>query len=119
MSGDAPGCLNSIAEASADVAFELQSKLFEQLATLGVAGAGLVITLKGSVLSGASAIIWAGAVEFGLAAMVALVAQMSLIEALFSRRFNRRVMQIMAMIAIVLIGMGIGTLGMSVFLESR
>jgi hypothetical protein len=104
---------------SADLAYELQSKLFEQLATMGVAGAGLVITLRGSILSDASPIIWLGAVEFGLAAMVALAAQIGLIEGLFSLKLSRRPTQLMMVLAVVLIGMGIGTLGTSVFLEGK
>jgi hypothetical protein len=104
---------------SADLAFELQSKLFEQLATLGVAGAGLVITLRGSILSEASPIIWMGAVEFGLAALVALAAQIGLIEGLFSLKLSRRRIQMMTILAVVLIAMGVGTLGTSVFLEGK
>jgi hypothetical protein len=109
----------SLASVSADLAYELQSKLFEQLATMGVAGAGLVITLRGSILSEASPIIWMGAVEFGLAAMVALAAQIGLIEGLFSRKLSRRPTQLMTILAVVLIGMGVGTLGTSVFLEGK
>jgi hypothetical protein len=104
---------------STDLAFELQSKLFEQLATMGIAGAGLVITLRGSILSEASPIIWMGAVEFGLAAMVALAAQIGLIEGLFSLKLSRRRLQLMTILAVVLIGMGVGTLGTSVFLEGK
>jgi uncharacterized membrane protein len=104
---------------SADLPYELQSKLFEQLATMGVAGAGLVITLRGSILSDASALIWMGAVEFGLAALVALAAQMGLIEGLMARKVSRRQNQMMTIIAVVLIGMGVGTLGTSVFLEGK
>jgi len=106
-------------DVSADLPYELQSKLFEQLATMGVAGAGLVITLKGSILSEASALIWMGAVEFGLAAMVALSAQMGLIEGLMARKVSRRQNQIMTILAVVLIGMGVGTLGTSVLLEGK
>ena len=104
---------------SADLPYELQSKLFDQLATMGVAGAGLVITLRGSILSEASPLIWMGAIEFGLAALVALAAQMSLIEGLFASRVSRRRTQIMTILAVVLIGMGVGTLGTSVFLEGK
>jgi uncharacterized membrane protein len=106
-------------DVSADLPYELQSKLFEQLATMGVAGAGLVITLKGSILSEASALIWMGAVEFGLAALVALSAQMGLIEGLMARKVSRRQNQIMTILAVVLIGMGVGTLGTSVLLEGK
>jgi hypothetical protein len=86
---------------------------------MGIAGAGLVITLRGSILSEASPIIWMGAVEFGLAAMVALAAQIGLIEGLFSLKLSRRRLQLMTILAVVLIGMGVGTLGTSVFLEGK
>ena len=104
---------------SADLPYELQSKLFEQLATMGIAGAGLVITLRGSILSDASALIWMGAVEFGLAALVALAAQMGLIEGLMARKVSRRQNQMMTILAVILIGMGVGTLGTSVLLEGK
>jgi hypothetical protein len=58
-------------------------------------------------------------VEFGLAAMVALAAQIGLIEGLFSLKLSRRPTQLMMVLAVVLIGMGIGTLGTSVFLEGK
>lgn len=104
---------------SPDLQYELQANLFEQLATMGIAGAGLVITLRGSVLSDASGLIWMGAVEFGLAAVVALAAQIGLIEALHKAQTSRTRPRLMTVAAIVLIGMGIGTLGMSVFLEAK
>lgn len=116
---DPPVSPPTIEEVSADLAFELQSKLFEQITTLGVAGAGLVITLKGSILSGASPIIWLGAIEFGFAALLSLAAQVNLIEGLFQRRLNRRSLRGMALAAILLMGMGIGTLGTSVIIEGK
>lgn len=102
-----------------DLAYELQSKLFEQLAAMGVAGAGLVITLKGSILSGASGLIWIAAAEFALGAFVAFGAQLTLIEGMFAANISRRRLQIMLVIAVLLIGMGIGSPGMSVFLEGK
>lgn len=103
--------------ASSDLAYELQSKLFEQLAAMGVAGAGLVITLKGSILSGASGLIWLAAAEFALGGFVAFSAQLTLIEGLFASSVSRRRLQTMLITAVLLIGMGIGSLAMSVFLE--
>jgi hypothetical protein len=87
---DPAPCNAELTGVSADLPYELQSKLFEQLATLGVAGAGLVITLKGSILRDASALIWMGAIEFGAASLIALAAQIGLIEGLLSRRLSRR-----------------------------
>lgn len=115
---DGPGT-RSTHGVSADLPYELQSKLFEQLATLGVAGAGLVITLRGSILQDASPMIWLAAVEFGLAAVLALAAQVGLIEGLFDGTVSRRRSQIMTAAAVVLIGMAVGTLGTSVFMEGE
>jgi hypothetical protein len=116
---DPAPCNAELTGVSADLPYELQSKLFEQLATLGVAGAGLVITFKGSILRDASALIWMGAIEFGAASLIALAAQIGLIEGLLSRRLSRRRIQLMTISAVVLIGMGVGTLGTSVFLEGK
>jgi hypothetical protein len=105
-------------QVSIDIALDLQSKVFEQLAAMGLGGAGLVITLAGSILP-ASPVIWISAVEFGLAAMVALTAQHHLIDAIFRRAPQRRRSRTMTIIAIVLIGMGVGSLGTSVFLLGK
>ena len=102
---------------SPDLPFELQSKLIDQLATMGVAGAGLVITLRGSLLQDASNLIWLAAIEFGLAALIALIAQVHLIEGLFARRLKSQRTRLMTLAAIVLMGMGVGSLGTSVVLE--
>ncbi len=103
---------------SIDVALELQSKMFEQLATVGLGGAGLVITLAGSILP-QTPVVWLAAAEFGLGAMAALSAQSHLIDAIFRRAPQRRRSRLMTMIAVVLIGMGVGSLGMSVFLLAK
>jgi hypothetical protein len=58
-----------------------------------------------------------GAIEFGLAALIALAAQFHLIEGLFLAKHRRRSTQMMTIIAVVLIGMGVGTLGTSVFMS--
>lgn len=108
-----------IAEVSADLAYELQAKMFEQLAAISAAGAGLTITLIGSILRGASPIIWLAVIEFAIAALVALMAQQQLVEGLFSRQATRRKARTMTLITIILIGMGIGSLGASVLLEGN
>lgn len=101
---------------SADLPIELQSKLFDQLAAMGVGGAGLVITLAGSLLQGHK-LIWMAAAEFGLVAMIAMAGQFHLIEALFHGKPIRKQSRLLTIIAIMLMGMGIGSLGTSVFLE--
>ena len=108
-----------IVEVSADLAYELQSKMFEQLAAISAAGAGLTITLIGSILRGASPILWFSVIEFAMAALVALLAQQQLVEGLFSRTATRRKARTMTLITIILIGMGIGSLGASVLLEGN
>ena len=40
-----------VGDISVDLQYELQSKMFDQLATVSVAGAGLAVTLIGSMLS--------------------------------------------------------------------
>jgi hypothetical protein len=118
ISTDEPGIAEPVeADVSADLAFELQSKLFDQLAGMGLAGAGLVITLAGSILQG-KPLIWLAAVEFGLVAIVSLTAQQHLIEGIFRRSPTRRRSRIMTGLAILLLGMGVGSLGASVFLLS-
>ena len=103
---------------SPDLPYELQSRMFEQLAAAGVAGAGLTITLVGTILKG-SALIWLATVEFTLAAIVAFAGQSQLIASLGARKPVRRTTQITVMIAVMLIGMGVGGLGMSVYLEGK
>jgi hypothetical protein len=104
---------------SADLPYELQSKMFDQLATLGVAGAGLTITLIGSVLSGAPFFIWFAAVGFAAAAITALSGQANLIDSLFRRKPSQKRSRLTAGIAIGLIGWGIGMLGAAIAIESR
>jgi hypothetical protein len=105
-----------IEETSADLPYELQFRMFEQLTTLGTAGAGLTITLLGSILRGSGFEAWLAAIWFALAAILALVAQMNLTEGLFQRTPVRQKNRIMALTSVGLIGMGIGSLGTSVAL---
>jgi hypothetical protein len=91
--------------------------MLDQLAAAGIAGAGLVITLRSSILADASPIIWLGAIEFGIAALIATVGQIHFIEGLFCRKHNRTYTRNLTLAALVFISMGIGTLGTSVFLE--
>jgi hypothetical protein len=46
-----------LGEVSADLPYELQSKMFDQLTALGLAGAGLTVTLIGSLLRDAPLIV--------------------------------------------------------------
>lgn len=103
---------------SPDLPIELQAKLFEQLTAAGVGGAGLTITLVGTILQG-SALVWIATAEFTLAAMVALSGQFYIIEALTKKQPVWRKARIVTIIAVLLIGMGIGSLATDVFVEGK
>ncbi len=107
-----------IEETSADLAYELQSKLFEQLATVSLGGAGLAITLAGSILRD-SPLVWLSVVEFGIGALIALSAHQGLIGRLFDRKPARRRAKTMTSICMMLIGMGVGSLGGAVYFASE
>ena len=107
-----------IEDVSADLAYELQSKLFEQLATVSLGGAGLAITLAGSILRG-SPLVWISVVEFGIAALIALSASQGLIGHLFDRKPTRKRSRLMTGLCMMLIGMGVGSLGAAVYLASE
>lgn len=106
-----------VADTSADLAYELQSKIFDQLATVGVAGAGLAVTLIGSILRDAPNDVWFSVIFFGMAAVTAISGNRKLVDALTLRqpcmRRSKRDMQI----AMMLIGMAIGWLSMSVYAQ--
>lgn len=108
------------AEISADLPVELQSKLFDQMATFGIGGAGLTITLAGSLLRDAPPIlVWLAAIEFGLASLISLAGQNALIIHLYEKRPHRRSSKVMTGIASMLIGMGAGSLATSVALMAK
>jgi hypothetical protein len=60
--------------------------MFDQLATVGIAGAGLSVTLIGSLLRDSPPMVWATVVAFGMAAMTAVSGNIRLIESLRRRR---------------------------------
>ena len=107
------------ADAPQPLAHELQFRLFEQITTLGTAGAGLTITLIGSVLSEAGFLAWMAAIWFGAAALLSLTAQTALTDTLFAGRSFRSRGRILALVCSLLIGMGVGALGASVALLGR
>src|SRR4051794_14835536 len=106
-------------EVSADLPYELQSKMFDQLAGVSIAGAGLTVTLIGSVLKDAPGIVWISVIEFGLAAFVATTGNLKLIERLFERKETMKSSRIATLAAIALIGAAIGSLGMSVYYDGK
>ncbi|MDY7522547.1 hypothetical protein [Sphingomonas sp. 10B4] len=104
---------------SADLPYELQSKIFDQLATVGIAGAGLSVTLIGSLLQNASRVVWLSVILFGLAAITSVGANVRLIDGLTQRRPVLRRTKLDVQIAMGLIGMAIGCLCMSMYYEGN
>jgi hypothetical protein len=107
-----------IEDTSADLAYELQAKLFEQLATVSLGGAGLAITLAGSILRD-SPLVWLSVIEFGIGALLALSAHQGLIGRLFDRKPARKSAKTMTGVCMMLIGMGVGSLGGAVYFASE
>jgi hypothetical protein len=106
-------------QVSADLPYELQSKMFDQLAAVGIAGAGLAVTLIGSLLRNAPAIVWLPVFLFGLAALFAVSGNSHLIDGLFRRRPTLRRSKLYVAAAVGLIGMAIGSLSMSVYHDGK
>lgn len=106
-------------EVSADLPYELQSKMFDQLAAAGVAGAGLTVTLIGSFLRNAPGIVWLPVVLFGAAAMFAISGNSRLIDSLFRRQASFRHSKLYVGVAVGLIGMAIGSLSMAVYYDGE
>jgi hypothetical protein len=109
-------------EVSADLPFELQSKIFDQLATVSIAGAGLSVTLIGSLLQNESGVVWLSVVLFGFAAVTAVTAVSGnnrLIEGLFQRRPILRRTKRDVQMAMGQIGMAVGILCMGIYHEGQ
>lgn len=106
-------------QVSADLPYELQSKMFDQLAAVGIAGAGLAVTLIGSLLRDAPPIVWIPVILFGLAALFAVSGNNNLIDGLFRQRPTLRRSKLYVGAAVGLIGMAIGSLSMSVYHDGK
>lgn len=104
---------------SADLPYELQSKMFDQLAALGIGGAGLTVTLIGSVLRGAPSAVWLPVVAFAFAAMFAVTGNIKLIDGLFESRPTLVRSKIYTAVTVALIGIAIGALSMSVYYDGK
>jgi hypothetical protein len=107
---------DSAASRAGEFAYEVQLRLFEQLTTISVAGAGLTITLIGSVMKDIGLLGWLSVIWFGLAAICALPGQFALAQQFDFTGPPRRTYRITAVLAVIFIGMGIGALGTGVVL---
>lgn len=105
-------------DVSVDLAYELQSKMFDQLATVSVAGAGLAVTLIGSMLRDAPGDVWLSVVFFGLAAVTAVAGNQKLIDGLSKRQPSMRRSRTSIQITMALVGMATGWLSMSVYADA-
>jgi hypothetical protein len=105
------------ADVSADLPYELQSKMFDQLAAVSVAGAALTVTLIGSLLRDAPPMVWLPVILFGTAALLAVSGNIKLIDGLFAKRPTFVRSKVYTTLAVVLIGMAIGALSMSVYYD--
>jgi hypothetical protein len=106
-------------QVSADLPYELQSKMFDQLTAVGIAGAGLAVTLIGSLLREAPPIVWAPVVLFGFAALFAISGNNHLIDGLFRRRATLRRSKLYVGLSVGLIGLAIGSLSTAVFYDGK
>ena len=104
-----------VEDVSADLPYELQSKMFDQLATVGIAGAGLSVTLIGSLLRDAPATVWLAVAAFAMAAMTSINGNVKLIENLRCRRPALTASKVQTGLAIGLIGAGAGFLSMEIY----
>ena len=115
---DGTAAAERVAETSPDLAYELQSKMFDQLATIGIGGAGLAITLIGSVLRNAPGIVWFSVICFVVAALTAISGNRKLVERLALRQPCMQRSKQDLRIALLFIGIGIGGLSFTVYAES-
>lgn len=107
---------NAAPGTSPDLAHSLQFETLKEITTLASAGAGLAVTLAGSVLKSFSFAIWASIVAFALAALLAFAAQIACVDQLFANKSDRRKTRLTMLAAVLLIGIGIGQLGTGVYL---
>jgi hypothetical protein len=102
---------------SPDLPYELQSKLFEQLAAVSLGGAGLTVTLIGSVLRSAHGFVWLPVIEFGVAACN--VANIGLIQGLLEGVDRRAQSKWLTALAVLFMAMGTGSLATAVYIDAR
>lgn len=108
-----------IEEVSADLPYELQSKIFDHTATVAIAGAGLSVTLIGSVLQHAPPTVWISVVAFGAAAYTAGAGNSALVEGLFRRQPTLKRSKNFQALAGMFLGVAIGVLSYSVYVTGE
>ena len=101
---------------SRDLAHDLQFRTLEQLGNLSIGGAGVTITLIGGVLKNVGPLVWMATVEFGIAALAALLGEIDLTNHLLQGEEPTRTKNY-TLTAIFLLSMGVGSLATSVFLS--
>ena len=106
-------------EVSPDLPYELQSKMLDQLATVSVAGAGLAITLIGSLLQGAPRSVWVSVIFFGLAALTAVGGNVRLIDGISQRKPVWRRSKLDVQVTMAMIGAAAGFLSMEIYAGSK
>ncbi|WP_310473782.1 hypothetical protein [Sandarakinorhabdus sp.] len=93
--------------------------MFDQIANVGIAGTGLAVTLIGSTLRDAPPVVWLSVVLFAGAAFTAIGGNQKMIDSLSKRQpCLQRSKRDMGM-ATMLLGIAVGWLSMSVYLESQ
>lgn len=106
-------------EVSADLPYELQSKILDQTATVAIAGAGLSVTLIGSVLQDAPATVWLSVVAFGAAAYTAGAGNSAIVDGLFRRQPSLKRSKNFQALAAMFLGVAIGVLSFSVYVTGQ
>ncbi|NBB23531.1 hypothetical protein GVM20_00140 [Porphyrobacter sp. SLTP] len=110
-----PDQMEKVEDVSADLPYELQSKMFDQLATVAIAAAGLSVTLIGSLLRDSPPTVWLTVAAFAIAAMTSVSGNVMLIENLSRRQPALKKSKVQTQLAIGLIGAGAGFLSMEIY----
>ena len=93
--------------------------MFDQIAAVGIGGAGLTVTLIGTLLRNTSPVIWLPVIFFAAASMFAVSGNNLLIDGLFRRTPVYKRSKLYLALAVGLIGMAMGSLSMSVYYQGK
>jgi predicted cobalt transporter CbtA len=114
----APEVQDDVDEVPISLAYELQSKMFDQLATVSIAAVGLSVTLLGSLLRGAPPQNWLVVVMFGMAGFTAVVGNNHLIEGLHRKQPTKVKSKIYVRVSLGLIALATGVLSSAVYVNA-